>query len=342
MQWDFWTLSPESAHQVTILMSDRGTPTTWRNMHGYGSHTFMWVNAGGEKFWVKYHFKTDQGIENFTDAEAKAMAAEEPDYPPARPAAMPSTHGRAAVVDRVEIQIMPFAEADDYRFNPFDLTKVWPHADYPPITIGRMVLDRNPDELLRRDRAGRVRAVQHGARGSGRARTRCCSAGCSAIPTPTATASAPTTCSCRSTSRSCRVHSYNKDGADALPPRRRSAGLRARTASAGRKPTRAYAEDAVLAGGRGEMVRSAYALHAEDDDTGQAGTLWQKVRSTTATATTSCANIVDPCRRPTTLHRGDAWIASWPTGTAVTPELGRRVGRRPRALRRPWHRGTAR
>ena len=80
MQWDFWTLSPESAHQVTFLMSDRGTPRTWRHMNGYGSHTFLWENAGGEKFWVKYHFKTEQGIENFTDAEAKAMVAEDPDY----------------------------------------------------------------------------------------------------------------------------------------------------------------------------------------------------------------------------------------------------------------------
>ena len=85
MQWDFWTLSPESAHQVTILMSDRGTPRTWRHMNGYGSHTFLWENAGGEQFWVKYHFKTDQGIENFTDAEAKAMAGRGPGLPPPRP-----------------------------------------------------------------------------------------------------------------------------------------------------------------------------------------------------------------------------------------------------------------
>src|SRR5258708_2137682 len=79
-QWDFWSLSPESAHQVTILMSDRGTPRTWRHMNGYGSHTYMWLNAKGESFWVKYHFKTEQGIANFTDAEAKAMTAEDPDY----------------------------------------------------------------------------------------------------------------------------------------------------------------------------------------------------------------------------------------------------------------------
>src|SRR5258708_7517161 len=80
MQWDFWSLSPESAHQVAFLMSDRGTPRTWRHMNGYGSHTFLWENADAEHFWVKYHFKTGQGIQNFTDAEAKAMTAEDPDY----------------------------------------------------------------------------------------------------------------------------------------------------------------------------------------------------------------------------------------------------------------------
>ena len=80
MQWDFWSLSPEAIHQVTFLMSDRGTPRTLRHMNGYGSHTFLWVNAQGERFWVKYHFKTEQGVENFTDAEAKAMSAEDPDF----------------------------------------------------------------------------------------------------------------------------------------------------------------------------------------------------------------------------------------------------------------------
>jgi catalase len=80
MQWDFWTLSPESTHQVTFLMSDRGTPQTWRHMNGYGSHTFLWYNAAGDKFWVKYHIKTDQGIKNFSLAEAIAMAAQDPDF----------------------------------------------------------------------------------------------------------------------------------------------------------------------------------------------------------------------------------------------------------------------
>jgi catalase len=146
MQWDFWTLSPESAHQVTILMSDRGTPRSWRHMNGYSSDTYMWENAGGERFWVKYHFKTEQGIENFTDAEARAMFAEDVDY-----------HRRdlnAAIARkdhpswRLEMQIMPQEDAADYRFNPFDVTKVWPHGDYPPVTVGRFVLDRNPENFF--------------------------------------------------------------------------------------------------------------------------------------------------------------------------------------------------
>jgi catalase len=141
-QWDFWTLSPETAHQVTILMSDRGTPRTLRNLNGYSSHTYSWVNAAGDRFWVKYHFKTVQGIENFTDAEAAAMVSEDPDFH--RRDLWDAIAAGDAAEWRLEMQIMPFEEAADYRFNPFDLTKVWPHADYPPITIGRMVLDRNP------------------------------------------------------------------------------------------------------------------------------------------------------------------------------------------------------
>jgi catalase len=143
MQWDFWTLSPESAHQVTILMSDRGTPRTWRHMNGYSSHTYSSMNAAGERFWVKYHFKTVQGIENLTDAEAKALAGEDPDVH--RRDLWDAIARGEAPEWWLEMQIMPFADAADYRFNPFDLTKVWPHSDYPPVTIGRMVLDRNPE-----------------------------------------------------------------------------------------------------------------------------------------------------------------------------------------------------
>lgn len=146
MQWDFWTLSPESAHQVTFLMSDRGTPRTYRHMNGYGSHTFTWVNAGGDAFYVKYHFKTDQGIECFTDSEANAMCAEDPDFH-RRDLWEALAEGKVASWT-LEVQLMPVAEAAEYRFNPFDLTKVWPHGDYPPVEVGRLVLDRNPDDYF--------------------------------------------------------------------------------------------------------------------------------------------------------------------------------------------------
>src|SRR6202165_5556441 len=144
--WDFWSLSPETIHQVTFLMSDRGTPRTYRHMNGYSSHTFMWVNARSEKFWVKYHFKTEQGIEYFTDADAKAMTAEDPDYH--RRDLREAIQKKDYPVWRLEMQIMPFEDAANYRFNPFDLTKVWPHSDYPPIAIGRLVLDRNPENFF--------------------------------------------------------------------------------------------------------------------------------------------------------------------------------------------------
>src|SRR5260370_16646009 len=132
MQWDFWTLSPESAHQVSFLMSDRGTPYTWRNMNGYGSHTFLWYNAAGEKFWVKYHFKTEQGIKHFTAAEAAAMTAADRDFH------LRDLHTAIKTGDhpswRLEMQGTPFAAAADYRFNPFDPTKGWPPSASPPTT----------------------------------------------------------------------------------------------------------------------------------------------------------------------------------------------------------------
>ena len=144
MQWDFWTLSPESAHQVTWLMGDRGIPRTWRHMNGYSSHTYMWVNADGERFWVKYHFKTDQGIETLTQEEADRLAGEDGDY---------HTRDLYDAIERGDhpswtlyMQIMPFEEAETYRFNPFDLTKVWPHGDYPLIEVGKLTLDRNPTD----------------------------------------------------------------------------------------------------------------------------------------------------------------------------------------------------
>ncbi|RKT10705.1 catalase [Paraburkholderia sp. RAU2J] len=146
MQWDFWTNNPESAHQVTYLMGERGLPKTWRNMNGYGSHAYMWVNAQGEKFWVKYHFHTNQGMACFTNAEAEATAGSDADFhrrdlfEAIRRGEFPSW--------TLSVQIMPYADAKTYRFNPFDLTKTWSHKDYPLIKVGTMTLNRNPENFF--------------------------------------------------------------------------------------------------------------------------------------------------------------------------------------------------
>ena len=146
MFWDFLSLTPESNHQVTILFSDRGTPATFRHMNGYSSHTFKWYNKEGEYCWVKYHFKTEQGIRNLNRDEASDMSGKDPDH---------ATHDLYQAIKReefpswsLEIQIMTPEQARDYRFNPFDITKVWFHADFPPITIGRLVLNRNPENYF--------------------------------------------------------------------------------------------------------------------------------------------------------------------------------------------------
>ncbi|AKK07681.1 catalase [Corynebacterium testudinoris] len=142
MQWDFWTRTPESAHQVTYLMGDRGTPKTTRHMNGYGSHTYQWVNEAGEAFWVKYHFISRQGVENFTAAEAEEMAGKNADHH--RQDLFESIEKGDFPTWDVKVQIMPVAEADNYRFNPFDLTKVWSKKDYPRIDVGHFTLNRNP------------------------------------------------------------------------------------------------------------------------------------------------------------------------------------------------------
>ena len=146
MQWDFWTRNPESAHQVTYLMGDRGTPKSTRHQNGYGSHTFQWVNEQGEAFWVKYHFKTRQGVENFTDEEATTTAGQNPDCH-REDLYNAIEEGNYPVWD-VKVQIMPLDEAENYRFNPFDLTKVWSKKDYPLHDVGYFVLNRNPHNFF--------------------------------------------------------------------------------------------------------------------------------------------------------------------------------------------------
>jgi catalase len=272
MQWDFWTLSPESAHQVTWLMGDRGIPRTWRHMNGYSSHTYMWVNATGERFWVKYHFKTQQGVETFTQDEADQMASADTDY---------HTRDLYEAIERgdhpswtLKVQVMPFDDAKNYRFNPFDLTKVWPHGDYPLIDVGRMTLDRNPtdhhaeieqaafepsnlvpgiaaspDKML----LGRLFSYPDAHRYR---------IGANYKQLPVNAPVAP-------------VHSYSKDGAmrytkvsDPVYAPNSKGGPQADVAKYG-QPSGWHTD--------GDMVRTAYTLREEDDDWGQAGTMVREV-----------------------------------------------------------------
>ncbi|MGF6769184.1 catalase [Paraburkholderia sp. GAS199] len=139
--WDFWSRHPESLHQVTILMSDRGIPQNYRQMHGFGSHTYSFINANNERFWVKFHFKSMQGIANFTDAEAAQVVAQ--DRESAQRDLVTNIEQGNVPVWRFAIQVMPEADAANYRFNPFDITKVWSQKDYPLIDVGTIELNRN-------------------------------------------------------------------------------------------------------------------------------------------------------------------------------------------------------
>ncbi|WP_226781346.1 catalase [Oceaniglobus trochenteri] len=272
MQWDFWTLSPESAHQVTWLMGDRGIPKTWRHMDGFSSHTYMWVNAEGEKFWVKYHFKTDQGNEFLTQAEADRIAGEDADY-----------HRRDlfnAIRDgnhpswTLHMQIMPFEEARTYRFNPFDLTKVWPHADYPLIEVGKLTLDRNPTDFHTEieqaafEPSNLVRGIGLSpdkmllGRGFSYSDAHRARLGANYKQIPVNRPKSP-------------VHSYSKDGA--MRVQNVSDPVYAPNSYGGPAADPSLTDDAGLWYADGDMVRRAYTLREDDDDWGQAGTLVRDV-----------------------------------------------------------------
>jgi catalase len=144
--WDFWTSLPEALHQVTIVMSDRGIPYSYRHMHGFGSHTFSFINAKNERFWVKFHFKSMQGIKNLTDAEAEAIIGKD------RESHQRDLYDAIARGDfpkwKFAVQVMPEAEASKVPYHPFDLTKIWPHKDYPLIEVGVLELNRNPENYF--------------------------------------------------------------------------------------------------------------------------------------------------------------------------------------------------
>ncbi|MCD6187429.1 MAG: catalase [Desulfuromusa sp.] len=144
--WDFWTLLPEALHQVTITMSDRGIPLSYRHMNAYGSHTYSLISAENKRYWVKFHFKTQQGIKCLTDAEAETLIGKNREshqcdlYDSIESGDFPKWN--------MQIQIVPEEAAAEFPFNPFDLTKVWPHADYPLIDVGVLELNRNPENYF--------------------------------------------------------------------------------------------------------------------------------------------------------------------------------------------------
>ncbi|MEJ2695746.1 MAG: catalase [Candidatus Sulfobium sp.] len=272
MQWDFWTLSPESAHQVTWLMGDRGIPKTWRHMNGYSSHTYMWVNAKGERFWVKYHFKTDQGIDFLTQEEADRLAGVDSDY-----------HRRDLfeAIKRgdypswtLKMQIMPFKDAETYRFNPFDLTKVWPHSDYPLHEVGRLTLDRNPTDFHTEieqaafepnnlvpgigpspDKMLLARLFSYAD--AHRARL-----GVNYKQIPVNRPKVP-------------VHSYSKDGV--MRVQNVSDPVYAPNSKGGAQADGKHYPQVEVWKASGGFIHAAYTLHRDDDDFGQAGTLVRKV-----------------------------------------------------------------
>ncbi|ANN65612.1 catalase [Bordetella bronchialis] len=316
MQWDFWTNNPESAHQVTYLLGPRGLPRTWRHMNGYGSHTYMWVNAKGERFWVKYHFHSQQGMAFFSNAEAAAMAGSDADF------------HRRDLFDAIKrgdcpswelsVQIMPYADARSYRINPFDLTKVWPHKDYPLIKVGRMTLNRNPvnffaeieqaafspgntvpgiglspDKML----LGRAFAYNDAQRNRIGANFHQLPVNQPKVPVNTYMIDGPMT--------------YHHTGA--APVYAPNSGDRPWADETG-KVDNGWESD-------GEMVRSAYTLRAEDDDFSQPGTLVREVFSDAdraALVETVAGSLLGGVREPVLSRAFQYW-------RNVDPEVGARI-----------------
>ncbi|WP_025517093.1 catalase [Bordetella trematum] len=316
MQWDFWTSNPESAHQVTYLMGPRGLPRTWREMNGYGSHTYMWVNAQGERFWVKYHFHSKQGVAYFSNAEAANMAGADADFH--RRDLFESIQQGACPSWEMSVQIMPYADAAKYRFNPFDLTKTWSHKDYPLIKVGTMTLNRNPENFfaqieqaafspgntvpgigLSPDKMllGRAFAYNDAQRNR---------IGTNFHQLPVNQPKVP-------------VNTYMIDGpmnyhhTGAAPVYVPNSGGRPWSDETG-KIDNGWEAD-------GDMVRSAYTLHAEDDDFGQPGTLVRHVFSDAdrdALVETVSGSLLAGVREPVLSRAFEYW-------KNIDPTVGQRI-----------------
>ncbi|MFF3270031.1 catalase [Streptomyces chrestomyceticus] len=273
MQWDFWTLSPESAHMVTWLMGDRGIPKTYRHMNGYGSHTYMWINGGGERFWIKYHIKTDQGIDFLTQEEADRLAGEDGDVH--RRDLYQAIAAGDAPSWTMYVQVMPFDDAPDYRFNPFDLTKVWPHGDYPLIEVGRMTLDRNPEDFFLHIEQAAFEPSNM-VPGIGPSPDKMLLGRLFSYPDTHRYRIGPNYAQLPPNRPHSVVSSYAKDGPMRYEP---SSAARPYAPNSYGGPAADTANFGDPAGwhAAGEMVREAYKLRRDDDDWGQAGTQVRQV-----------------------------------------------------------------
>jgi catalase len=317
MQWDFWTLSPESAHQVTILMSDRGIPRTWRHQHGFSSHTYSMVNAAGERFWVKWRFKSVQGIECLTEEEAGKIAGEDPDFH--RRDLLQAIKAGDNPEWTLELQVMPFEAAADYRFNPFDLTKVWPHADYPEITVGRLVLDRNPENFFAEVEQASFNPSNL-VPGTGLSPDRMLMGRIFSYHDTHLHRVGPNYEQLPINAPKVPVHSYNKDAAMTY----RHAGdqpVYAPNSFGGPQADPEGAPDLGWSVEAGEVGRYAYEKHAEDDDFGQPGTLYREVMDDAAKEAL-VTNIVGHASDGTSDEMQQRVIAYW---TKVDTDLGARV-----------------
>jgi catalase len=275
MQWDFWTQRPESAHQVTWLMGDRGVPYSWRHMNGYSSHTYLWQNAKGEKFWVKYHFKTDQGIDYLSQADADRIAGEDGDHH-IRDLWEAIKSGNAPSWT-LKVQIMPYEDAADYRFNPFDLTKVWPHSDYPLITVGRLVLDKNPENYFAQIEQSAFEPANL-VPGIGTSPDKMLQGRLFAYPDTHRYRIGPNYMDLPVNRPTSPVNSYSKDG----PMRYHNPSdpvYAPNTMGGAHADPDTYPEDVGNYGIEQEILRSAYKLHSEDDDFGQPATMVREVLS---------------------------------------------------------------
>lgn len=258
---------------VTWLMGDRGIPKTYRNMNGYSSHTYMWVNTGGERFWVKYHFKTDQGIDFYTQADADDMAGTDGDVH--RRDLFESIKRGDHPSWTLYVQIMPFDDAPDYRFNPFDLTKVWPHGDYPLIEVGRMTLNENPEDFFVHIEQAAFEPSNL-VPGVGPSPDKMLLGRLFSYPDTHRYRIGPNYAQLPPNRPRFSRNSYAKDGPMRYEPSRTGAVYAPNSYGGPAADTERFGDPAGWASA-GEMVHEAYKLHREDDDWGQAGTMVRQV-----------------------------------------------------------------